>query len=750
MDDVLERLTPEHFANNRIPSRSTLSDRLAGIGLRPDFVEAVADVCSRDAADRDRLLAQAAAARQNAARAPGGRAGGSAAPADIVVLQQRSLEVSDKLVRAMERAALLERERNDANQMVVVLLAMVDKLHRDIAALGRERDRLHTSPSVRTELAEVHERLTRSEHQRATAESELARARTEREKADRLAEEAADQVRVLTAELERLRGEVPAPGGAGPAVLPVPAPDPRNAVNHSADDMDLALLKAARHLDDRADRLDQLATELHLDNRPDNPAASDDGPDNSSDNPLDNSVGAQGTEDASGADDGHRPTVVFRRDDVLLSELVMMGNLARFQGRDLELPDILDRVRESRELSCLDALQAAALFQDEGMTVLSDRLIAHVVNSIPAVDIPAFVEDLRTLGRETQLDRVLDEVARSWGAADIVRAIDRLRAEEQYSDVHQLLNRVGIGSPPVQVLDVMRRVTQRHGERVLDVACRHRPTSELPALAATLRDVWPAAARAIERAHRERQGGHHPTGYGPHGTAARGNGDEDSAAPHAVRGDEPETGTLIEVGGHVDLTQSETADTLVVGLGWTAGYSDLEVDASAIALAGDFAYSDEYFVFYNQLQAPDASVTQLDDTRGYGEQARILVTTTRLPAEVTRVVFVLSRYDLPGGRPHRTLRGVGHPYIRVATPDGREIARHLLPASSLRGTAVMCGVLERHVDGWTFFAEGRAYGEGLLQVALEHGVTVVDAIAEDRRLRRAMPPSVPVEGRFGG
>lgn len=282
MDDALQKLTPEHFADKRIQSRSTMSERLAGVGLRHDFVEAIADVCSSSAADRDRLLAEAEAARQHALAACSGKgAGSSAVEAELILVQQRSLAVSDKLVRAMERAAQLERERNDANQMVLVLLAMVDKLHRDIDALVRDQDRLRASPPVHTELEQVHERLSRSEQQRISAETELKRARAERQKADQLAEEAAGQVRLLSEELDRLRGEVPEPAAEDRARPSAPTPDVQNVLDGAADDIDLALIKAARHLDDRADRLDQLAGELHLDNQPDNPATSDVTSDNS-------------------------------------------------------------------------------------------------------------------------------------------------------------------------------------------------------------------------------------------------------------------------------------------------------------------------------------------------------------------------------------------------------------------------------------------------------------------------------------
>jgi RNA polymerase sigma factor (sigma-70 family) len=288
VDDVLRKLTPEHFADGRIPSRSTLSERLAGVGLRPDFIEAVADVCSKNAAGRDRLLAEAEAARQQAGTVSSSTgAGNSVVEAQLVIVQQRSLAVSDKLVRAMERASQLERERNDANQMVLVLLAMVDKLHRDVDTLARERDRLRSSRSVHTELEQVHERLSRSEQQRVTAEAELDRARAERQKADQLAEEAAEQVRLLREELERLRGEGSDPDADDSAPLPTTTPDVQDSWDGTADDIDVALIKAARHLDDRADRLDQLAGELHMDNPPDNSSDSDVTADNSSDDAPD-------------------------------------------------------------------------------------------------------------------------------------------------------------------------------------------------------------------------------------------------------------------------------------------------------------------------------------------------------------------------------------------------------------------------------------------------------------------------------
>ena len=65
VDDLHRKLTPEHFSNERVPSKSALSDRLAGVALRQDFIEAVADVCSADESPRS-ATQQVPEARQRA------------------------------------------------------------------------------------------------------------------------------------------------------------------------------------------------------------------------------------------------------------------------------------------------------------------------------------------------------------------------------------------------------------------------------------------------------------------------------------------------------------------------------------------------------------------------------------------------------------------------------------------------------------------------------------------------------------
>jgi stress response protein SCP2 len=790
MDDVLEQLTPEHFADERIPSRSTMSERLAGIGLRDDFVQAIADICSKNAADRAQLLAQAETARQSASRAASDtEVGSSAVEAELVIVQQRSIAVSDKLVRAMERAAQLERERNDANQMVLVLLAMVDKLRRDTDTLTRERDRLRASRSVHTELEQVHEQLARSEHQRVTAETELERARAERQKADQLAEEAAEQVRLLTEELERLRGEVPDPDADHSAQLPTAAPDLQDALNSAADDIDLALVKAARHLDDRADRLDQLASELHLDNHPDNLPASTDAPDNLSDNAL-----------------------IPREEDATLTPEEVFTNVRSMvnNGEDQTRAESLLR-RAGRGLSVADAMRTAALLQGHGLTSQATQLIFDAAANTPASDMPALVSGLRSLERDAELYQILNQVARTWPASAIVDAVTCLRDAEQHSDAYQVLSAVGRDCPPVEVLKVLARVDERDAQWVLDAACRDRSLDELPPLAEALQRFRRADAKTVERAHRQREEtAAREAALTPRPRPARlltNDGEQETSEvsdekfvrPYAMAGGDaarshvlpldtvvrttahasqltgqlPEhqrvcrlcrephdisqiaqqlsiplgvarilVADLLESGllavqsasalarlgrGHsIALTTETSRATLVVGLGWEVpdgNGSDFELDASAIGTKGGKVYSAPYFVFFNNLRAPDNSIVHTGQDAGAdGDQQTILVNLTALPPDIDRIVFPVSIYDAETrGQDFSQVRNA---YIRIATPLGQELARYNISEETAAETAVIAGELYLYRGKWRFRAIGQGYASGLRGIAMDFGVNV--------------------------
>ncbi|MFF7780495.1 hypothetical protein ACFZCG_39575 [Streptomyces tanashiensis] len=470
VDDVLARLTPEQFDNGQVPSRTTVSERLAGVGLRQDFLHAIARICSADEEASLDLLDQVRVARQQARLSAEERAAArTSAQAALILSQQREIEVSDKLVRAMERAAELERERNDANQLVLVLMTMTEKLERGRQSLLRERDRLHGE----AELRRVREQLERSEQQRSTAEAELEQARAERRRADELAEEAQARVRVLTEELEFLRGVGNGDGFVPPTAQPLLLSD----LESEADDIDVALGKAARVRDGRAERLDRHSAEMRRDNDPDNPLTFGDGPDN----PGAGSAGAG-------------------RASVRVVEAAR-----RFQGQDGAAGALEDLLRRAgMSLSAADLLSATSLLREAGMAAEARQLLFHGIGNAQPHGVPALFAGLRAHSRDTDLYLLLSRIAREWPSSEIVEAVARLRAAVQDADAYQVLSATGRDCPTEVLMGVLDLVQDSDKAWVIDTACRERPYGDLAVLQDALQEqgkALPAAmvSRALDR-----------------------------------------------------------------------------------------------------------------------------------------------------------------------------------------------------------------------------------------------------------
>ncbi|MEU9883763.1 hypothetical protein [Streptomyces phaeochromogenes] len=473
IDDLWTALTADHFSSGRIPSRTTVADRLAGVALDNDFVEAVADVCSGDAQGRASLLLEADALR---ARASAPHRAGSADPlpprhdptagqvseaAELVVVQRQSLALQDRLLRAAERATELERERNNAHQMVMVLLTMVDKLHRDIVTLTAKRDRLRDNPRHGGPLQRIRERLTRSEEQRRIAEFELQRARDERQKADRLAEEAAEQTRALTAELERLRQKVPHPGDA--SSTPEPAPVGYEDVDAEAEDIDQALAKAARHLDDGADRLDRLAEEIQQDNCPQ---------DNSADNLL-NAACAPDNETDSDTDNPPADDPVRDSDE---NTRILAGEVLQ-QLRDIHGDSgRFGRIVLEAEVELLTYI--VQFLSVEHWEIAQDFLVL-AGKQRPLADIPALTAALRDAGLHSEAHQLLTTVAKTRPAHDVASVVETLRESAQEADAYQVLTAVGRERPPKDVPTAMDALTDEDAQWVLKAVERERTSHDI-------------------------------------------------------------------------------------------------------------------------------------------------------------------------------------------------------------------------------------------------------------------------------
>lgn len=183
----------------------------------------------------------------------------------------------------------------------------------------------------------------------------------------------------------------------------------------------------------------------------------------------------------------------------------------------------------------------------------------------------------------------------------------------------------------------------------------------------------------------------------------------------------------LQKGQNLSLSQE---NTLHVGLGWekreTKGAA-FDLDASAFLLgASGKVRSDADFIFYNQPQSPCGSVRHTGDNRtgsGKGDDEVLLVDLKRVPADVQRIVFVVTIHEAKRRWQHFGM--IHNAYIRLANADsGEELARYNLTEEASIAASMIFGELYRQGDTWKFRAVGQGYAEGLKVLAEDFGVDI--------------------------
>lgn len=203
------------------------------------------------------------------------------------------------------------------------------------------------------------------------------------------------------------------------------------------------------------------------------------------------------------------------------------------------------------------------------------------------------------------------------------------------------------------------------------------------------------------------------------------------AVPAGAPAGGPRRVVTLRKGGNVSLTKQVAAlSAITVGLGWdvTEGSGPpVDLDASAIMCGADGRVrSDDYFVFFNNLTAPDGTVHHTGDNltgEGDGDDEQVEVDLARMSPEVERIVFVVSIYDADARR--QSFGQVTNAFIRlVDRADGQEIARYDLTEDASGETAMIFGEVYRRDGEWKFRAVGQGYASGLHGIAVEFGVNV--------------------------
>ncbi|MGH8329401.1 MAG: TerD family protein, partial [Pseudomonas sp.] len=139
----------------------------------------------------------------------------------------------------------------------------------------------------------------------------------------------------------------------------------------------------------------------------------------------------------------------------------------------------------------------------------------------------------------------------------------------------------------------------------------------------------------------------------------------------------------LQKGGNLSLSKTDPNLTkILVGLGWDPRATDgaeFDLDASALLLgANGKVRSEADFVFYNQLKSVDGSVEHAGDNRtgaGDGDDEVVKVDLSRVPADVDKIVFIVTIHDADGRK--QNFGQVGGSFIRVVNEvSGAEVVRY--------------------------------------------------------------------------
>lgn len=188
-------------------------------------------------------------------------------------------------------------------------------------------------------------------------------------------------------------------------------------------------------------------------------------------------------------------------------------------------------------------------------------------------------------------------------------------------------------------------------------------------------------------------------------------------------------GVSLSKGGNVSLSKTDPGmKNVLIGLGWDVRATDgqdYDLDASVFLLAENGKVRNDLdFIFYNNLRSADGSVEHTGDNRtgeGEGDDESIKIKLDKIPADVAKLVFVVTIHDAAVRR--QNFGQIEGAFIRLVNDDTQlEVARYDLTEDASTETAMLFGELYRHNGEWKFRAVGQGYAGGLASVCAQYGI----------------------------
>lgn len=171
-------------------------------------------------------------------------------------------------------------------------------------------------------------------------------------------------------------------------------------------------------------------------------------------------------------------------------------------------------------------------------------------------------------------------------------------------------------------------------------------------------------------------------------------------------------GVNLVKGQKVDLTKGNAAlKSLIVGLGWDGsnGGDTIDCDASAIMLGenGKISNSKSVIYFGNKTSKCKSVIHQGDNLTGAGagDDEQIVVDLTKVPGDISKVVFVVNIYNCASKRQHFGM--IKNAYIRILDKAANnELVKFNLSNDYNNMTSLIMGEVYRNNGEWKFTATG--------------------------------------------
>lgn len=163
-----------------------------------------------------------------------------------------------------------------------------------------------------------------------------------------------------------------------------------------------------------------------------------------------------------------------------------------------------------------------------------------------------------------------------------------------------------------------------------------------------------------------------------------------------------------------------SAPKFTIGLGWDTNSSStgaaFDLDASVFIMGDNKKIlTDDYFVFYNNLQSPDGAVEHTGDNRtgeGDGDDEQIKVDLSKIDNRASEICIVVTIHEAESRR--QNFGQVRNSFIRIVdAATNAELLKYELEEDFSIETAVEFGRIYKRNNEWKFEAIGSGMKGGL-------------------------------------